>query len=151
MLIEPPVSLYPDPGRGMGGVFSTVINAAGAFFIGDPALGNQIASQASMAYAPVNQNAAQIAKQIAPNVLTALKSPPQIDLSKLPARDQTVATSSAQAAAIELANEGYAFPLGTVGAEYQKPSIFDAFGGNYVGYVKIGAIVLGGALLLKVL
>lgn len=150
MLIDPPVSLYPNSRDGMGGIFETILDVAGSF-VGDPALGSQVASQASAAYAPVTQNASQIAKQIAPNVLTALKSPPQIDLSKLPARDQTVATSSAQAAAIELANEGYAFPPGTLGAEYQKPSIFDAFGGNYGGYVKIGAIVLGGALLLKVL
>ena len=150
MLIEPPVSFDANLEPGFGGWFSTILNVAGSF-VGDPALGSQIASQALPGYAPVNQSAAQIAKQVAPDVLNAIKSPPKIDLTKLPARDQTVAQSSAQAVALELASEGYMFPVGTMGAEFQKPSLFDAFGGQYSGIVKIAAGALGVALLVKVL
>lgn len=154
MLVQPPVSFDRYDGPGFGGIFSTLLNVAGSF-VGDPALGSQVASQASPAYAPVTQDAAQIATQVAPNVLAALKQPLITSLKNIPARDQTVATSTAnlQAIAVQLKSQGYQFPAGTLGAEYQmpSPSLFDAFGGQYGGYVQLGAAALGIALLLKVL
>ena len=136
------------PPTNFGGFFSTLLNVGGSF-IGDPELGSQIASQAVPGFAPVTQDAKAIADTVTPDLLMVLKSP--VDIKGLSPRDQQVASSAGPAIAMALAAKGYVFAPGTVGAELQKPSAFDAFGGNSSGLVKIGFGVLGVALLIKML
>jgi hypothetical protein len=132
----------------MDGFFSTILNVAGSF-VGDPALGNQVASQGSPGYAPITQDAQAIAKTVAPSALTALKGP--VDLKTVSPQAQQIAASVSGAVAVELASQGYVFPPGSYGAELQKPSIFDAFGGQNKTYAELGFAALGALLLFKVL
>lgn len=143
------MSLVSRPAS-FGGIFSDILDVAGSF-VGDPGLGNQIAAQAKPGFAPITQTAQQIAVQVAPDTITALKNPTSIVPSKIPANAQQVAAASAQAIALQLASQGYAFPPGTQGYVYQNPntSVFDAFGGQFQGIVEIGALGLGALLLFK--
>lgn len=132
----------------LGGFFSTILNVAGSF-VGDPALGNQIGSQANPGFAKISQDNQQIADTISPKVMAILNNP-----SSVKAPDPAYASLAAQVApgvAQDLLKSGYVFPAGTLGATYQSPSYFDAFGGQNEKFVKIGAGILGGWALLKVL
>lgn len=138
----------PTPPVGMAGIFSTALNVAGAYF-GDPELGNQIASQAQPGYSPITQDAQAIAKTVAPATLTALKGP--VNLKNISPQAQQIAASVAPSVALELASQGYVFPPGSYGADLQKPSMFDAFGGQNKTFAEVGFVALGALLLFKVL
>lgn len=140
MIVQRPVTL--------DGWFSTALNVAGSF-IGDPALGSQIGAQAGAGFAKISQDNQQIADTISPKVLAVLNNPTSAKAPE-PAY-ASMAQQVAPAVAQDLLKAGYVFPPGTVGADMQKPSYFDAFGGQNATYVKIGAGVLGGWALLKVL
>jgi hypothetical protein len=124
----------------LGGWFTTALNVAGSF-VGDPALGSQVAMTARPGYAAINQTPQQIADTVAPKVLSALKNPPS--QNKLDPAYQALATSIAPNVAYDLAAAGYVFPPGSLGAEYQKPSPFNVFGGQNAPYAMIGAGILG--------
>lgn len=146
---SPPRVMPPSPPVGMGGWFSTALNVAGSF-VGDPALGDQIASQAKGGYAAISQTPQQIADTVAPKVISALKAPSSSPAKVTPAAQQ-VATYAAADIAQALAKQGYMFPAGTLGAEYQKPSMFNAFGGQNASFAKIGVGALGVLLLFKLI
>jgi|SRR5579862_1174876 len=133
---------------GMGGIFSEILDAAGAT-VGDPGLGDQIASKAQPGFVPVTQNTTQIAQTVAPDVIKAMNSPTPITPTPIPTLYQQIASAAAPQIAQQLKAQGYLFPPGSMGAEYQNPSIFDAFGGQYSSVVKIGALGLAGFLALK--
>jgi hypothetical protein len=133
-------------GRGMGGVFSQLLDMGGSFF-GDPTLGDQIASKAQGGYAPVTQSPADVAATIAPKVLTALKNPQS--QYKPDALALSVSNYALADTARALAAQGYIFAPGSLGAELSKPSVLDAFGGQSRGLVMLGGAALGGLLLLK--
>lgn len=149
MYVEPPVSMFSDRSAGFDGIFSTILNVAGSF-VGDPALGSQVAGQASPAYANITETPQEIAARVAPDVITDIGTP-NLDLKTVTPQAQSVAQATAQAIALEMGKQGYVFPAGTLGATYQKPSLLDAFGGNHENLIKSAAVILGGALLLKVL
>lgn len=135
-----------------GGILEDVLNVAGTYLTGVP-VGSVAASKSPAAFGPITQNVQQIAVQVAPDTITALKNPTSIVPSKIPANAQQVAASSAQAIAVELANQGYLFPQGTQGYVYQNGSgsVFDAFGGQFQGIAEIGALGLGALLLFKMI
>jgi hypothetical protein len=137
----------PAPSVGFGGWFSTALNVVGSI-VGEPGLGNQVAAQASPGYAPITQDPSGIARTIAPSVVAALKAPPADPKSIGPQAGQ-VAQAALQATAQELTAQGYVFAPGTLGAQYQSPSILNAFGGGTASLVEIGAGVLGLMLLVK--
>lgn len=132
----------------LGGIFSTILDAVGSI-AGDPQFGEQVASQARGGYSPITQNMQQIADTVAPDVMSALKAPP--DPSKITPQAGQVAQAAAQAIAQKLLAQGYVFPSGTLGAEYQKPSLFDAFGGQNRTVVEIGLGALALFAVVKVL
>lgn len=132
---------------GLAGFFSTLLNVAGTL-VGDPALGNQVAAQASPGYAPVTQSADQVATTVSPAVLDALHQPSGKPL-QANAVTQQVAAYALQPIAQQLASQGYQFPPGTVGAELVKPSLLDAFGAQNRQLVMVGGLALGGLFLLK--
>lgn len=139
------------PAQSMDGIFSTILNVVGAVTIGDPGLGNQLTLDAVPGYAPITQTPQQIADTVTPQVLSALKSGMVPNVTGIAPAYVQIAGTIAPSVAIELANQGYVFPDGTVGAQYQHPTIFDAFGGQNAGFVKLASIGLAGLLLLKVL
>lgn len=144
--LRPPVSLdRPSNPSGMGGMFSKLLNVAGTF-IGDPALGDQIAAKAKPGYVPITQAPEQIANTIGAEVLADLKSPSSV----VPDNNSfAVANAVAPAVAMKLASEGYIFPAGSLGAEFAHPSSLNAFGGQNRNLVIWGAAGIGALLLLK--
>jgi hypothetical protein len=50
-----------------GGIFSTILNAAGSF-VGDPGLGSQIAATAGPGWAAISETPEEIAARVAQNV-----------------------------------------------------------------------------------
>lgn len=137
----------PPRPSGLGGLFSTALDVAGSF-VGDPGLGDQIASKAGRAFAPVTQTPTQIAKQVTPGVKAALESG-SIDSAGITPASQQIASSIGPAVAASLAAEGVYFPPGTKGAELQRPTPLDAFGGANAKWVLFGGLALGAALLFK--
>lgn len=133
---------------GMGGFFTTALNVAGAF-VGDPALGSQIASGAQPGYAPLTQTPDQIARTVAPAAKSALTNPGAIDVNAISPGAQRIAAEILPQTAAALAAAGYAFPPGTVGASLQRPSVLNAFGGGSARWVLIGGVALAGLLLAK--
>lgn len=130
-----------------GGFFSEILNVAGSV-VGDPALGDQIASKATPGFTKITQSQQQIAQTIAPDVIAAIKNPGNM---KIDPAYQSLAVSVAPSVAQELAAQGVMFPPGSLGATYQNPSVFDAFGGQHEQLVKIGAGLLAAFAVGKVL
>lgn len=141
----------PAPSTQMGGLFEIALNVAGSF-VGDPALGSQLASQAGPAFARIKETPDQIAARVAPNVKATLEAgtyPPQAAL--ITPQSQQIANAVAATVAGQLAAEGVFFPPGTVGAELQNPSVFNAFGGENAQWVLIGGLALGALVVFKAL
>lgn len=139
------------PGRappGLGGIFSQVLNVAGSF-VGDPALGDQIASKAQPGWAAIKETPQQIADRIAPDVKARLGSGNPIETKGISPQAQQIGAAVAADVAASLLAQGVRLPPGTVGGELQKPSILDAFGGGNRGWILVGGLALGGLLLLK--
>lgn len=108
----------------MGGIFSEILNVAGAY-VGDPALGDQLASKALRAYAPIKQTPQQIADEVTPQVLQALKSSAVVDIDNL---SVSIAQAIAPYVAVNLNSQGVVFNPGTLGASYTYPSLFGGMG-----------------------
>lgn len=143
----PPPAASPQ----MGGVFELALNAAGSF-VGAPALGSQLASQAGPAFARIKESPDQIAARVAPGVRATIEAgtyPPKAAL--ITPQSQQIAASIAPTVAAQLAAEGVFFPPGTVGAELQDPSYLNAFGGQNAQWVLVGGLALGALALFKAL
>jgi hypothetical protein len=121
------------------GFFSEVLDVAGSF-VGDPTLGNQVAANAKPGFAPITQDQTQIATTVAPLVSKAIAAP--IPAKSITSQAQQIATGIAPQVAQDMLAAGYVFAPGTLGASYQNPSIFDAFGGPDAGLVKVGFGIL---------
>ncbi len=133
---------------GFGGWFSTALNVAGSF-VGDPGLGDQIASQAGPGWANIGETPDQIAQRVAPEVGAAFVAGKPINAGNLSAQAQQIAAGVAPGVAASLKAQGVILPAGTVGGELQHPSTLDAFGGGNRQWVILGGLALGAALLLK--
>jgi hypothetical protein len=131
-----------------GGFFSTILNAAGSF-VGDPALGSQIAAGASPGWAAISETPDQIAARVTPDVGAALVAGKPVSSTSISAQAQQIAAGVAPDVAASLKAQGVILPAGTVGGELQNPSPLDAFGGANRPWVIIGGLALGAALLLK--
>lgn len=139
----------PGAPPGMGGLFSTVLNVAGSF-VGDPALGSQVASFAQPGFANITQTPQEIADMVAPTVATRLASPGVLpNPAALSPQAQQIGAGVAAYVARDLATQGVALAPGTVGAELQHPSILDAFGGPNAKWVLTGGLALAALLVLK--
>lgn len=139
------------PGKappGLGGFFSTALNVAGSF-VGDPALGDQIASQAGPAWARIGETPDQIAERVAPEVGAAFVAGKPIRAAGLSPQAQQIAAGVAPGVAASLRAQGVILPAGTVGGQLQNPSTLDAFGGDSRKWVILGGLALGAALLWK--
>jgi outer membrane receptor protein involved in Fe transport len=139
------------PGKappGLGGLFSVALDAAGAF-IGDPALGEQIAAKSGPGWAAIHETPQQIAVRVAPDVKARLSSGNPIASTAISAQAQQIGAAIASDVAASLLAQGVRLPAGTVGAELQKPSVLDAFGGSNRSWVLIGGLALAGLLLFK--
>lgn len=137
------------PGGGFGGWFSTALDVAGSF-IGDPALGEQIASQAGPGWARIGETPDQIAQRVAPDVGAAFAAGKPISAANISPQAQQIAAGVAAGVAASLRAQGVILPAGTVGGELQSPSSLDAFGGANRKWVLLGGLALGAALVFKV-
>lgn len=137
----------PSP-TGMGGFFSTVLDVAGSF-VGDPGLGNQVASQSPYAFGPITQTPDQIAVTVLPDARTAMANLAAINVKILTPASQQLAQAVLPQTAAQLVAAGVVFPPGSVGANLAKPTVLDAFGGQDAQWVLIGGLALGALLLLK--
>jgi hypothetical protein len=138
----------PGAPAGLGGFFSTILDAAGAF-VGDPGLGNQIAAGASPGWGKLSETPAQIAQRIAPDVGAAIAAGKPIAAAGISPQAQQIAAGVASDVAATLAAQGVTLAAGTVGGELQHPSTLDAFGGANRTWVLIGGAALAGLLLFK--
>lgn len=131
----------------MGGFFSTILNVAGSA-VGDPGLGNQVASQSPAAFGTITQTPDQIAAQVLPKVKATLSTGTPSAKDITPASQQ-IATLVAPDIAAQLAADGVMFPAGTVGANLQHPTVLNAFGGQNAQWVLVGGLALAALLLFK--
>jgi hypothetical protein len=138
----------PRRAPGMGGIFSTLLDVAGAY-VGDPGLGDQVASQSPLAFGPITQTPAQIATTIAPDVTAAMGNLAAIDTKNITSASQQIATSILPQTAAAMTAAGVVFPPGSVGANLQHPTVLNAFGGQDAEYVLIGGLALAALLLFK--
>lgn len=144
--VEPGFS--PHGSTPFGGLFSTALNVAGAF-VGDPALGSQLASQAGPAFAKIKETPEQIAAHVSPALIQRLSAGTLPDPAGLSQQSQQIAAAIMPQVAAELAAQGYTFAPGTVGADLQNPSYLNAFGGENARWVLLGGVALGAFLLLR--
>ena len=133
---------------GFGGFFSEILNVAGAF-VGDPALGSQIAAKAAPGYGAIHQTPDQIADQVKARVKSQLGAETAPDVASITPASQQIGAAIAPNVAAALAQEGVLFAPGTVGAELQHPTALNAFGGANAKWIMVGGAVLAGLLLLK--
>jgi hypothetical protein len=136
------------PPSGFGGLFSTLLNVAGAT-VGDPALGSQIASQAGPAFANITETPAQIAQHVLPDVKTRLATNTPPTAAQISSQAQQIGAAIAPQVAAALAQDGVRLPAGTVGADMQHPNYLDAFGGGNAKWVLVGGLALSALLLFK--
>jgi hypothetical protein len=132
----------------MGGFFSEVLDVAGSF-VGDPALGEQVASKAVPGFARITQTPAQIADQVKGRVKSQLAAQAAPDPTKITPAAMQIGAAVAPNVAAALASEGVMFPAGTVGGELQHPTPLDAFGGPNAKWVLVAGLALAGLLAFK--
>lgn len=132
----------------MDGIFELALNAAGSF-VGNPALGSQVASTAGAPFARIKETPEQIAGRVAPDVRAALATATFADPAGISSQSQQIAAAVAPHVAAQLAAQGVMFPPGSVGAEMVDPSYLNAFGGENAQWVLWGGLALGGLLLIR--
>lgn len=141
--------MFQRTGRaGFGGVFSEILNVAGAF-VGDPALGSQIAAKAQPGYGAIHQTPDQIADQVKARVKSQLGAETLPNVAGISPAAQQIGAGIAPNLAAKLAADGVTFAPGTVGAELQRPTPLNAFGGANAKWVLIGGAALAALLALK--
>lgn len=138
----------PPPSDGMGGIFELALNAAGSF-VGNPALGSQIASTAAPAWGKIKDTPQEMAARVSPRVVATLQSGAFPDPATISQQSQQIAANVLAQVAADLAAQGIYLPPGTVGADLQNPSYLNAFGGEYGQWVLVGGLALGALLVLK--
>lgn len=141
-------SVGPTPPAGMGGFFELILNAAGST-VGDPQLGSQIASTAGAPFARIKETPEQIAARVAPDVGATLQAGGPTGARDITQQSQQIAAAILPQLAAQLAAQGVMLPAGTVGAELQGPSYFNAFGGQNAQWVLLGGAALAGLLALR--